>query len=82
MRSAGAGEPGHAAVGECIHVAGAKDNPNVSTVACTDDNADYTVVRVVENSTATGTCNNLSDTALKQQSGSRSYVLCVNKKTS
>ncbi|WP_377270432.1 hypothetical protein [Peterkaempfera sp. SMS 1(5)a] len=81
IRYATADKPSHAAVGECIHATGAKNSPNVSTVPCTDGAADYTVVRVVEDSTRTGACNNLSDAALTQQSDGHSYVLCVNKKS-
>ncbi|MFJ6211851.1 hypothetical protein ACIQGZ_00685 [Streptomyces sp. NPDC092296] len=72
--------PVHAKVGDCVHVAGAQDNPNVSAVDCTDPNADYVVVRVVKGSTDTGACNNIADAALSQRMSGEKLVFCLNKK--
>jgi hypothetical protein len=74
-----ADKPVHAAAGDCVHVAGPQDNPEVSTVPCTDAHADYAVVRVVNNTFQTGACNNISDAALAQQLGDEKFVLCLNK---
>ncbi|MGW6710430.1 LppU/SCO3897 family protein [Streptomyces sp. NPDC054956] len=70
--------PVHAEAGECIQVTGSENDPKVSTKDCTDKDANYKVVKVIDDTFDVNACGTASEAALAQQLGSDKFVLCMN----
>ncbi|WP_405729111.1 hypothetical protein OG607_27810 [Streptomyces sp. NBC_01537] len=69
--------PTHAEAGDCVQVTGSDNDPDVSVKDCTDKDANYKVVKVVDNTFDTDACTD-SDAALAQQWDAEKFVLCLN----
>lgn len=68
--------PVHAMPGDCVQVTGSETDPEVSTKDCADKDANYKVVKVVNDTFDVNVCGPESD-ALAQQLGSDKFVLCL-----
>lgn len=70
-------EPVHAKSGDCVQVTGSDTDPKVSTKDCTDKDANYKVVKVVDDTFDVEACAGTGDAALAQQLNSDKFVLCM-----
>ncbi|RSS79139.1 hypothetical protein [Streptomyces sp. WAC06614] len=68
--------PVRAEVGDCVQVTGKDNDPKVETKKCDDKDANYKVLKVVENSFDTEACT-VGEAALAQQWESEKFVLCL-----
>ncbi|MGW3659911.1 LppU/SCO3897 family protein [Streptomyces sp. NPDC005151] len=68
--------PVHAGVGDCVKVTGAENNPDVETKGCDDKDANYKVVKVVENTFDINSCT-VGEAALAQEWDADKFVLCL-----
>ncbi|MFE1782147.1 hypothetical protein ACFW9F_06050 [Streptomyces sp. NPDC059506] len=69
--------PVHAEAGDCVRVTGSENSPDVETKECGDKDANYKVVKVVDDTFDLNACANVSDTALAQQWDREKFVLCL-----
>ncbi|MFG3495749.1 hypothetical protein [Streptomyces sp. NPDC047928] len=71
--------PVHAKAGDCVSVTGSENDPKVETKGCTDKDANYKVVKLVEGTFDTDACENVADAeaALAQQWEQEKFVLCL-----
>ncbi|MEU9982670.1 hypothetical protein [Streptomyces sp. NPDC050856] len=70
--------PVHAEAGDCVQVTGSDTDPKVDTKECADKDANYKVVKVVDNTFDTSVCENVAEAALAQQWDAEKFVLCMN----
>ncbi|MFD9307788.1 hypothetical protein ACFWCB_34800 [Streptomyces sp. NPDC060048] len=70
--------PVHAEAGDCVQVTGSETDPTVSTKECGDKDANYKVVKVVDNTFDVNACGEISEAALAQQWEQEKFVLCMN----
>ncbi|WP_371616209.1 hypothetical protein [Streptomyces sp. NBC_00454] len=70
--------PVQAKVGDCVSVTGSDTNPKVSTKECGDKDANFKVVKVVDNTFDLNACGSTGEAALAQQWKSEEFVLCLN----
>ncbi|MFF3415447.1 hypothetical protein ACFYW9_12205 [Streptomyces sp. NPDC002698] len=68
--------PVRAEVGDCVKVTGAENDPDVETKSCDDKDANYKVLKVVENTFDTNACT-VGEAALAQQWDADKFVLCL-----
>ncbi|MET7855669.1 hypothetical protein ABZS81_00270 [Streptomyces sp. NPDC005318] len=68
--------PVRAEVGNCVKVTGAENNPDVETKGCDDTDANYKVVKIVENTFDVNACT-VGEAALAQQWDADKFVLCL-----
>lgn len=69
--------PVHAEAGDCVSVTGSDTDPKVKTKECGDKDANYKVVKVVENTFDTNACGATGEAALAQQWDQEKFVLCL-----
>lgn len=69
--------PVHAEAGDCVQVTGSDNAPEVSTKECGDKDANYKVVKVIDNSFDTNACGETGEAALAQQWDQEKFVLCL-----
>ncbi|PRH80925.1 hypothetical protein C6N75_01465 [Streptomyces solincola] len=70
--------PVHAEAGDCVQVTGSDNSPEVDTKDCSDKDANYKVVKVVDDTFDTNSCGTVGEAALAQQWESEKFVLCLN----
>ncbi|MFF9865065.1 hypothetical protein ACIRD2_15225 [Streptomyces sp. NPDC093595] len=70
--------PVHAAAGDCVQVTGSDTDPKVETKECGDKDANYKVVKVVDNTFDVNACGTTGEAALAQQWDQEKFVLCLN----
>lgn len=68
--------PVRAEAGDCVRVTGEENNPEVETKKCDDKDANYKVVKVVENTFDVDACT-VGEAALAQQWDADKFVLCL-----
>ncbi|MDI9884894.1 hypothetical protein QMZ92_10945 [Streptomyces sp. HNM0645] len=68
--------PVRAEAGDCVKVTGEENNPEVETKGCDDKDANYKVVKVVENSFDVNACT-VGEAALAQKWDADKFVLCL-----
>ncbi|MFF3613569.1 hypothetical protein [Streptomyces sp. NPDC002580] len=68
--------PVHAGVGDCVKVTGSENNPDVETKGCDDKDANYKVVKVVDDTFDTNACT-VGEAALAQEWDADKFVLCL-----
>ncbi|MEU4132747.1 LppU/SCO3897 family protein [Streptomyces wuyuanensis] len=68
--------PVRAEAGDCVKVTGEENNPEVETKGCDDKDANYKVVKVVENTFDVNACT-VGEAALAQQWDADKFVLCL-----
>ncbi|MFF8845404.1 hypothetical protein ACF08N_22220 [Streptomyces sp. NPDC015127] len=68
--------PVRAEAGDCVKVTGPDDAPEVETKECGDKDANYKVVKVIENSFDVNACT-VGEAALAQQWDADKFVLCL-----
>ncbi|MCZ7461669.1 LppU/SCO3897 family protein [Streptomyces sp. WMMC940] len=68
--------PVRAETGDCVKVTGEENNPEVETKGCDDKEANYKVVKVVENSFDVNACT-VGEAALAQKWDADKFVLCL-----
>ncbi|MEU9090127.1 hypothetical protein ACIOEW_00465 [Streptomyces sp. NPDC087901] len=68
--------PVHAEVGDCVKVTGAENSPDVETKGCEDSDANYKVVKVIEDTFDTNSCT-VGEAALAQEWDAEKFVLCL-----
>nr|WSW68999.1 hypothetical protein OG461_23925 [Streptomyces sp. NBC_00995] len=68
--------PVHAGVGDCVQVTGAENSPEVETKGCEDADANYKVVKVIDDTFDTGACT-VGEAALAQEWDAERFVLCL-----
>ncbi|MFI0960473.1 hypothetical protein ACH4S8_03465 [Streptomyces sp. NPDC021080] len=68
--------PVHAEVGDCVRVTGSENNPDVETKGCDDKDANYKVLKVVENTFDINSCT-VGEAALAQEWDNDKFVLCL-----
>ncbi|MFE2529415.1 hypothetical protein ACFXEL_34910 [Streptomyces sp. NPDC059382] len=68
--------PVRAEAGDCVKVTGSENSPEVETKGCDDKDANYKVLKVVENTFDTGACT-VGEAALAQQWEQDKFVLCL-----
>ncbi|MBW5481004.1 LppU/SCO3897 family protein [Streptomyces bambusae] len=68
--------PVRAEAGDCVKVTGSDNSPEVETKGCEDKDANYKVLKVVENTFDTNACD-VGEAALAQQWESEKFVLCL-----
>ena len=68
--------PVRAGVGDCVKVTGSDNNPDVETKGCDDKDANYKVVKVVENTFDVNACT-VGEAALAQEWDADKFVLCL-----
>ncbi|MFJ3925291.1 hypothetical protein [Streptomyces sp. NPDC090022] len=68
--------PVRAEAGDCVKVTGSDTNPDVETKGCDDKDANYKVLKVVENTFDTNACT-VGEAALAQQWEQEKFVLCL-----
>ncbi|MCK8680097.1 LppU/SCO3897 family protein [Streptomyces lichenis] len=69
--------PVHAEAGDCVRVTGSENNPEVDTKDCSDKDANYKVVKVVDDTFDTNSCGTVGQAALAQQWDAEKFVLCL-----
>nr|WSX51535.1 hypothetical protein OG409_22910 [Streptomyces sp. NBC_00974] len=69
--------PVHAKAGDCVQVTGSDTNPKVSTKDCADKDANYKVVKVVDDTFDVNACGQVTEAALAQQWDEEKFVLCL-----
>ncbi|MBT2404501.1 MULTISPECIES: hypothetical protein [unclassified Streptomyces] len=69
--------PVHAEAGDCVQVTGSENDPKVSTKECGDKDANFKVVKVVENTFDVNVCGETGEAALAQQWDQEKFVLCL-----
>ncbi|WP_330296735.1 LppU/SCO3897 family protein [Streptomyces sp. NBC_00503] len=70
--------PVQAKAGDCVSVTGSDTNPKVSTKDCGDKDANFKVVKVIDNTFDLNACGGTGEAALAQQWKSEEFVLCLN----
>lgn len=70
--------PVRAEAGDCVSVTGSDTDPKVSTKDCGDKDANYKVIKVVDNTFDTNACGEVGEAALAQQWEQEKFVLCLN----
>lgn len=70
--------PVRAEVGDCVQVTGADTSPEVETKGCEDADANYKVVKVVEDTFDTNACK-VGEAALAQEWDADKFVLCLDR---
>ncbi|MFF8534066.1 hypothetical protein ACN6K9_003307 [Streptomyces sp. SAS_267] len=68
--------PVRAEVGDCVKVTGSENNPDVETKGCDDKDANYKVLKVVENTFDVNACK-VGEAALAQEWDADKFVLCL-----
>ncbi|KOU57311.1 hypothetical protein ACFWHQ_18990 [Streptomyces sp. NPDC060334] len=68
--------PVRAEAGDCVKVTGSENSPEVETKGCDDKDANYKVLKVVENTFDTSACT-VGEAALAQQWEQEKFVLCL-----
>ncbi|MEU9136270.1 hypothetical protein AB0D33_09930 [Streptomyces sp. NPDC048404] len=68
--------PVRAEVGDCVKVTGSENNPDVETKGCDDKDANYKVLKVVENTFDVNACT-VGEAALAQEWDADKFVLCL-----
>ncbi|MFE0273759.1 hypothetical protein ACFWZY_16810 [Streptomyces sp. NPDC058992] len=68
--------PVRAEAGDCVKVTGEENDPEVETKGCDDKDANYKVVKVVENTFDVNACT-VGEAALAQQWDADKFVLCL-----
>ncbi|MEU4170945.1 hypothetical protein AB0F46_29205 [Streptomyces sp. NPDC026665] len=68
--------PVHAEVGDCVRVTGSENNPDVETKGCDDKDANYKVLKVVEDTFDVNACK-VGEAALAQEWDAEKFVLCL-----
>ncbi|SDM43973.1 LppU/SCO3897 family protein [Streptomyces wuyuanensis] len=68
--------PVRAEAGDCVKVTGEENNPEVETKGCDDKDANYKVVKVVENTFDVNACT-VGEAALAQKWDADKFVLCL-----
>ncbi|MGW7365140.1 LppU/SCO3897 family protein [Streptomyces sp. NPDC054841] len=68
--------PVRAEVGDCVQVTGKENNPDVETKKCDDKDANYKVVKVIENTFDVNSCT-VGEAALAQEWDAEKFVLCL-----
>ncbi|MBF9067981.1 LppU/SCO3897 family protein [Streptacidiphilus fuscans] len=67
-----------AKVGDCVQNTGSDSNPNVHVLSCSDPNAKFKVLQVINNSSDDSQCQNVQGVvAAYTESGSNDMVLCL-----
>lgn len=69
--------PVHAEAGDCVQVTGSDTDPDVSTKDCGDKDANYKVVKVVDDTFDVKACGSSGEAALAQQWEQEKFVLCL-----
>ncbi|MET9464821.1 hypothetical protein ABZY44_08340 [Streptomyces sp. NPDC006544] len=69
--------PVHAKAGDCVQVTGSDTDPKVSTKDCGDKDANYKVVKVVDDTFDVNACGEVTEAALAQQWEEEKFVLCL-----
>ncbi|MFD7447170.1 hypothetical protein [Streptomyces sp. NPDC059909] len=70
--------PVHAEAGECVQVTGSDTDPKVSTKECGDKDANFEVVKVIDDTFDVNACGKNGEAALAQQWDQEKFVLCLN----
>ncbi|MFV5994610.1 hypothetical protein ACNPQM_19620 [Streptomyces sp. NPDC056231] len=68
--------PVRAAAGDCVKVTGSENNPDVETKGCDNKDANYKVLKVVENTFDVNSCT-VGEAALAQEWDDDKFVLCL-----
>ncbi|MFF3324996.1 hypothetical protein [Streptomyces sp. NPDC002889] len=68
--------PVRAEAGDCVKVTGPDNAPDVETKKCDDKEANYKVVKVVENTFDVNSCT-VGEAALAQEWDAEKFVLCL-----
>ncbi|MGW5335436.1 LppU/SCO3897 family protein [Streptomyces bauhiniae] len=68
--------PVHAEAGDCVRVTGSENNPDVDTKDCGDKDANYKVVKVVQDTFDVSACT-VGEAALAQEWDAERFVLCL-----
>lgn len=69
--------PVHAKAGDCVQVTGSETDPKVSTKGCDDKDANYKVIKVVDDTFDVNACGQTGEAALAQQWEQEKFVLCL-----
>ncbi|MBT2468589.1 hypothetical protein J7E97_12045, partial [Streptomyces sp. ISL-66] len=69
--------PVHAEAGDCVSVTGSDTDPKVSTKKCDDKDANYKVIKVIDDSFDVNACGQVGEAALAQQWEQEKFVLCL-----
>ncbi|MBT2452951.1 hypothetical protein J7F03_39175 [Streptomyces sp. ISL-43] len=70
--------PVHAKAGDCVQVTGSENDPQVSTKECGDKDANFKVVKVIDDTFDVEACAQNGEAALAQQWDQEKFVLCLN----
>jgi hypothetical protein len=70
--------PTHAKAGDCVRVTGSENDPDISVKSCDDKEANYKVVKLVDDTFDTDACPG-TDASLAQQWDQEKFVLCLNE---